>query len=99
MLTNFFIYDFHVPFMSSLLVITALYYLIELVDCSRPPNISNGEVTYNNTYYTFKAHYSCNLPYVLIGKPNIICQRNGLWGRPGRCGKFVILHTVILLRQ
>ena len=70
-----------------LLVIVLKCYFSELVDCFDPPSITNGVITYNKTYYTFKAHYRCNLPYLLIGKPSITCQKNGLWEDEGKCGE------------
>jgi len=58
----------------------------ELVDCNYPLDISKGQVLYDNTYFTSKAYYRCNVPFTLIGPPYITCQRNGLWDQPPFCG-------------
>ncbi|XP_063300413.1 complement decay-accelerating factor-like [Pelobates fuscus] len=50
-----------------------------IVSCEMPENITNGIVEVTDITFGFKANYSCNDGYILIGNPQLQCTADGVW--------------------
>lgn len=60
------------------------------VDCGNPPNIGNGDVSFNTTYSGSIAVYTCKSSFVLLGFEDdglCTCQIDGNWEDTPTCGE------------
>ncbi|XP_033101174.1 sushi, von Willebrand factor type A, EGF and pentraxin domain-containing protein 1-like isoform X2 [Anneissia japonica] len=59
-----------------------------LIDCSLPPDISNGRVMSNNgTTFRSVAVYACSRGYQLSGTEKVTCLEDEQWSRIPKCEK------------
>ena len=67
-------------------------FLVDLIDCSNPPMISDGYFKYIHSTFGSVANLQCSEGHSITGHLSYTCGANGSWvgfGN-GRCGKFLM---------
>ena len=60
-------------------MMSAIVYTLTVIDCGNPGMPMNGSVTYNGTYVTSVAKFTCDFGFDLIGNSQRVCQPDGTW--------------------